>query len=42
MLGMVDPLLNWLVSLVKSGSRLEAESLVLRHQVNILRRAIAS
>jgi hypothetical protein len=30
--------LNWLASLVKSRRRLEAENLVLRHQVNILRR----
>jgi transposase InsO family protein len=38
MLGMVEPLLDWLASLVKSRRRLEAENLVLRHQVNILRR----
>jgi hypothetical protein len=38
MLGMVELLLHWLVSLVKSRRRLEAENLVLRHQVNILRR----
>ena len=38
MLGMVGLLLRWLMSLVKSRRRLEAENLVLRHQVNILRR----
>src|SRR5262245_9077881 len=38
MLGMVELLLHWLVSLVKSRRRLEAENLVLRHQLNILRR----
>jgi hypothetical protein len=38
MLGIVELLLNWLASLVKSRRRLEAENLVLRHQVNILRR----
>jgi len=38
MLGMVGVLLRWLTSLVKSRRRLEAENLVLRHQVNILRR----
>jgi transposase InsO family protein len=35
---MVDLLLYWLASLVKSRHRLHAENLVLRHQVNILRR----
>jgi hypothetical protein len=39
MLGMVELLLHWLVSLVKPRRRLEAENLVLRHQVNILRRS---
>jgi hypothetical protein len=38
MLGMLELLLYWLASLVKSRRRLEAENLVLRHQVNILRR----
>src|SRR5262249_54116536 len=38
MLGMVELLLHWLASLVKARRRLEAENLVLRHQVNILRR----
>jgi transposase InsO family protein len=38
MLEMVELLLHWLASLVKSRRRLEAENLVLRHQVNILRR----
>jgi len=38
MLGTVELLLDWLASLVKSRRRLEAENLVLRHQVNILRR----
>jgi hypothetical protein len=39
MLGMVGLLLNWLAALVKSRRRLEkVENLVLRHQVNILRR----
>jgi hypothetical protein len=39
MLGIVALLLRWLASLLKSRRRLEAENLVLRHQVNILRRA---
>jgi hypothetical protein len=38
MLGMVELLVHWLSSLVKSRRRLEAENLVLRHQLNILRR----
>jgi hypothetical protein len=38
MLGMVELLLHWLASLVKSRRRLEAENLILRHQLNILRR----
>jgi hypothetical protein len=38
MLGMVELLLRWLTSLVKSQRRLQAENLVLRHQLNILRR----
>jgi hypothetical protein len=38
LLGMIELLLHWLASLVKSRRRLEAENLVLRHQVNILRR----
>ena len=38
MLGMIELLLHWLASRVKSRRRLEAENLVLRHQVNILRR----
>src|SRR5579871_143458 len=38
MLGVVGLLLCWLTSLVKSRHRLEAENLVLRHQLNILRR----
>jgi len=38
MLGIVGLLLNWLASLVKARRRLEAENLVLRHQLNILRR----
>ena len=38
MLGMVELLWDWLVSLVKSRRRLQAENLVLRHQLNILRR----
>jgi hypothetical protein len=38
MLGMIELLLHWLASLVKSRRWLEAENLVLRHQVNILRR----
>jgi len=38
MLGMVELLLQWLASPVKSRRRLEAENLVLRHQLNILRR----
>jgi hypothetical protein len=35
---MVELLLHWLASLAKSRRRLEAENLVLRHQVNVLRR----
>ena len=38
MLGMVELLLSWLASLVNSRRRLEAENLLLRHQLNILRR----
>jgi len=38
MLGMVKLLWHWLVSLAKSRRRLEAENLLLRHQLNILRR----
>jgi len=38
MLGRIELLLDWLASLVKSPRRLQAENLVLRHQVNILRR----
>ena len=34
MLGMVELLVRWLSSLVKSRRRLEAENLVLRHQLN--------
>jgi len=40
MLGMVELLLHWLASLVKSRRRLQAENLVLRHQLNILRRRV--
>jgi hypothetical protein len=38
MLGTLELLLIWLASLLKSRRRLEAEVLVLRHQLNILRR----
>jgi hypothetical protein len=38
MLGMVKLLWHWLVSLTKSRRRREAEILLLRHQLNILRR----
>jgi hypothetical protein len=38
MLEMLELLLTWLASLVKSRHRLEAEILVLRHQLNILHR----
>jgi transposase InsO family protein len=38
MLGILGLLLRWLASVAKSRRRLEAENLVLRHQVNILRR----
>jgi len=38
MLEMVQLLLTWLASLVKPRRRIEVENLVLRHQVNILRR----
>jgi hypothetical protein len=41
MLGLVELLLGWLTSLVKSRRRLRAENLVLRHQLNILRRRAA-
>ena len=36
MQGLLELLVHWLSSLVKSRRRLEAEKLVLRHQVNIL------
>jgi hypothetical protein len=39
MLWMVELLLHWLASLMKSRRQLEAENLVLRHQVSILRRS---
>jgi hypothetical protein len=39
MLEMVELLLHWLASLVKARHGLEAENLVVRHQVNILRRS---
>ena len=38
MLGMVELLLDWLASPVKSRRRLQAEALVLRPPLNILRR----
>jgi hypothetical protein len=38
MLGMVKLLWQWLVSLTKSRRQREAEILLLRHQLNILRR----
>jgi hypothetical protein len=38
MLGLLELLLGWLTSLAKSRRRLRAENLVLRHQLNILRR----
>ena len=38
MQGLLELLVHWLSSLVKSRRRLEAENLVLRHQVSILRR----
>jgi transposase InsO family protein len=38
MLGLVELLVHWLTSLLKSRRRLEVENLVLRHQLNILRR----
>src|ERR1700674_3087792 len=38
MRGMIELLFGWLSSLLKSRRRLQAENLVLRHQVNILRR----
>ena len=41
MLGLAELLLGWLTSLVKSRRRLRAENLVLRHQLNILRRRAA-
>src|SRR5262245_20430504 len=41
MLGMLELVLYWLGSLVKSRHRLEAENLALRHQVNILRRRVS-
>jgi hypothetical protein len=37
---MVGLLLRWLMSLVKSRRRLEGENLVLRHQLNVLRRRV--
>src|SRR5215469_6898175 len=41
MQGLLELLVHWLSSLVKSRRRLEAENLVLRHQVNILRRQVS-
>jgi hypothetical protein len=41
MLGVIELLLGWLASLVKSQRRLRAENLVLRHQLKILRRRAA-
>jgi hypothetical protein len=41
MVGLLELLLCWLTSLVKSRRRLRAEHLVLRHQLNILRRRAA-
>jgi hypothetical protein len=38
MLGMLELLLRWLASLVKSRRRREAENPIFRHQLNILRR----
>jgi hypothetical protein len=38
MLGMVELLFGWLALLLKSRRRLQAENLVLRHQLNILHR----
>jgi hypothetical protein len=38
MLGLFELLVYWLCSRVNSRRRLEAENLVFRHQVNILRR----
>jgi transposase InsO family protein len=38
MRGMVALMFGWLSSLLKSRQRLQAENLILRHQVNILRR----
>src|SRR6266404_2079785 len=38
MLGMVALVFGWLSSLLKSRRRLQAENLVFRHKVNILRR----
>ena len=38
MLGIFERLFNWLASLLKSRRRLQVEKLILRHQLNILRR----
>ena len=38
MLGMIGLLFGWLSSLLKSRRRLQAENVILRHLVNILRR----
>ena len=40
MLSVVTLLLGWLASLVRSRRRLQVEVLVLRHQLNILRRQV--
>src|SRR5215469_2721407 len=40
MVGIVELLLGWLGSLLKSRQRLQSENLILRHQLNILRRRI--
>ena len=41
MLSLIELLFGWLASFLRSQRRLQAENIVLRHQVNILRRRAA-
>jgi transposase InsO family protein len=41
MLSLIELLFGWLASFLRSQRRLQAENIVLRHQVNILRRRVA-
>ena len=41
MLSLIELLFGWLASFLRSQRRLQAENIVLRHKVNILRRRVA-